>query len=720
MTERNGVDLPSLTWPASRLGEAIEDMVRQARLGTQSPITDAAPPPDLSRADEESIGQWIEAFAGQFGVEVEPTQSTYGEVEQLVRAAGPAILCLPGRDGAGERRFLALLGRGRWWIALLGPDLSIHRVRCAVVRAALCQEYEAPHLGTIDQLLVSAGVPEQNQARVRRVILAEQLAAMPIRGCWLLRVSPGAGLWAQARQARLRSALLMLIGGYSVAQCLMVLAWSIVGWSTLTGHSDGGTFLGWALLLFTAVAFYGLANVAESRLATGAGGLFKQRLLYSALQLEPEAIRHQGAGQFLGRVMESEEIELLAKAEGFVIIWALLQLGLAAVIMALGAGGWPHALLLLLWLAVAVEIGWRYLQHGYAWADTHLEMTNALVERMVGHRTRLAQESPEHWHDDEDMLLSRYQERLAKLHRSESHFLALLPRGWMVLGLAGLAWPLVSAQNTPTGIAISLAGMLLALQAWSRLATAAQSSIRAALAWKQMAPLWHLNTGRDASSSHAMMRSPTPQASAEDGPPVITGRELSFRYHDHGRFVLQACSMHIRQGERLLLEGPSGGGKSTLAALLAGLRSPESGLLLWRGYDRQTVGAQEWRRRVVAVPQFHENHVFTGTFAFNLLMGRRWPPRQEDLKAAEAVCRDLGLGDLLDHMPAGLQQMIGESGWQLSHGERSRLYMARALLQQADLLILDESFGALDPENLQRALRCVLRRAPTLLVIAHP
>jgi ATP-binding cassette subfamily B protein len=106
--------------------------------------------------------------------------------------------------------------------------------------------------------------------------------------------------------------------------------------------------------------------------------------------------------------------------------------------------------------------------------------------------------------------------------------------------------------------------------------------------------------------------------------------------------------------------------------------------------------------------------------AFNLLMGRRWPPLPEDLEVAETVCRELGLGDLLDRMPAGLQQMVGECGWQLSHGERSRLYMARALLQQADMLILDESFGALDPENLQRALRCVLRRAPTLLVIAHP
>jgi ATP-binding cassette subfamily B protein len=216
------------------------------------------------------------------------------------------------------------------------------------------------------------------------------------------------------------------------------------------------------------------------------------------------------------------------------------------------------------------------------------------------------------------------------------------------------------------------------------------------------------------------MASPALQVAPENGQFVVTARDLNFRYHDHGRSILQACTLHIRHGDRLLLDGPSGEGKSTLAALLAGLRQPDSGLLLLWGYDRQTVGIQEWRRRVVVVPQFHENHVCTGTLAFNLLMGRRWPPLREDLEAAEAVCRELGLGDLLDRMPAGLQQMVGECGWQLSHGERSRLYMARALLQQPDVLILDESFGALDPENLRRALRCVLRHAPTLLVIAHP
>jgi ABC-type Mn2+/Zn2+ transport system ATPase subunit len=100
---------------------------------------------------------------------------------------------------------------------------------------------------------------------------------------------------------------------------------------------------------------------------------------------------------------------------------------------------------------------------------------------------------------------------------------------------------------------------------------------------------------------------------------------------------------------------------------------------------------------VAAAPQFHENHVFTGTFAFNLLMGRRWPAQPEDLQQAEALCRELGLGDLLDRMPA-----------------------ARALLQDTDLVVLDESLAALDPETFAQSLRCVLNRASTLLVIAHP
>jgi ATP-binding cassette subfamily B protein len=150
------------------------------------------------------------------------------------------------------------------------------------------------------------------------------------------------------------------------------------------------------------------------------------------------------------------------------------------------------------------------------------------------------------------------------------------------------------------------------------------------------------------------------------------------------------------------------------------MRKPDSGLVLINGLDGYTVGSRRWRQQVAASPQFHNNHILTETLGFNLLMGRSWPPTRSDVEEAQAICHELGLDGLLQRMPSGLMQMVGEGGWQLSHGERSRIYIARSLLQNSELVILDESFAALDPETVTAALRCTVKRAKTLLVIAHP
>jgi ATP-binding cassette subfamily B protein len=122
---------------------------------------------------------------------------------------------------------------------------------------------------------------------------------------------------------------------------------------------------------------------------------------------------------------------------------------------------------------------------------------------------------------------------------------------------------------------------------------------------------------------------------------------------------------------------------------------------------------------VAAAPQFHENHVLGGSLAFNLLMGRRWPATLADYDEADWVCRRLGLGLLLDRMPAGLRQQVGESGWQLSHGERSRLFIARAVLQGAPVVVLDESLGALDPEAHLETLVALDELVDALVLVAH-
>jgi ATP-binding cassette, subfamily B, bacterial len=710
-------DLTPLAWPAARLGEALAALARTAGLAPRA-MELLSPPVGLPGHGDEALGGWLQAAASRLGLEAEPAEITYGEVEGRLRRLGPALLRLPGD---GEPSVLACFGAGHRTVALLGPDLTVHRLRPAAVCAALCRDLEAPVAAEVDRLLVEAGVPKRRQARARAALLHERLGPRPIGGCWLLRLSPGASLWHQARQAHLPSHFLALVGAHAGQYLFWLLAWWMIGQAALQGRFDSGWLLAWALLLVTLVPFRMLAAWWQGRLAIGAGVLLKQRLLYGALRLAPEEMRHQGAGQFLGRVLEAEAVEALALSGGFLGLVATLEILIAAAVLYLGAGGGAHVLLLLAWVGLALLLGWQYYTQRRHWTAGRLTLTHELVERLVGHRTRLAQETRERWHDGEDQALARYLERSAAMDRTTAWLIAVVPRGWLCLGLLGLAPAFVAGHGSPAALAVGLGGMFLAYRAFHKLAAGVGHLTGVAIAWQQVAPLFRAAARPEVGGAPAFALTPRSDAARSNGAPtVLEAHELVFRYRDRGAPVLQGCNLQIRDGDRLLLEGPSGGGKSTLASLLSGLRMPESGLLLLRGLDRQTLGAEGWRRRVVAAPQFHENHVLTAPFAFNLLMGRRWPPQPGDVEAAEGVCRELGLDDLLSRMPAELLQLVGETGWQLSHGERSRVYMARVLLQEADLVILDESFAALDPETLRRCLRCALDRARTLLVIAHP
>ena len=336
---------------------------------------------------------------------------------------------------------------------------------------------------------------------------------------------------------------------------------------------------------------------------------------------------------------------------------------------------------------------------------------------MFGHRTRLAQQSPERWHTGEDEALAHYVGSSTRLDRLGNLLQLLVPRGWFVVALLGLAPRFVQGDGSAPLLAVAVGGIVLAFQALRNLGSALEQLTAAAVARERVRLFWEAAVLREP-IGRPRFTIPGPGAGAEQA--LLTARGLVYRYGARGEPILQGADVQIAAGDRVLLEGASGGGKSTLAAVLAGARAPESGLLLLGGLDPATLGANGWRRRVVLAPQFHENHVLMGTFAFNALMGREWPPSPGDLREAERVCRALGLGPLLDRMPAGLAQVVGETGWRLSHGEKSRLFLARALLQRADLLILDESFAALDPETLQQSLTFVLEQAMAVVVIAHP
>jgi len=704
-------DLLALSWSAAQLGEAIEALARKSGLAPQRQQIPEAPAA-ISR-DEPALEEWIHAAAHWFGLEAEPVTVSYDTLEQTLRDGGPALMLLPGN---GEAQFLALL-RSNKAVSVLAPDLAIATIGPEEIRAALVEPVEAPLIPEILPVIEAAGIPKPRQQRARTAIMRERLRNQSVAACWLLRMAPGASFWRQLCQARIPLRMLGLVAAYALEYVLWILSWWLIGLAALEGRFDRGWLLAWALLLLTIVPFRLLGSWLQGVVSIGAATLLKRRLLYGALRLAPEEIRHQGAGQFLGQVLESEAVESMALSGGFLALIAAIELGAALFVLGWGTGGTVLRLLLLGWILLVTFAAYRYYLRRQVWTADRLQMTHDLIERMVGHRTRMAQESEEHWHDGEDEALERYLEVSKDVDRWALRLMALMSRGWLMLGLIGLTPLFVSSRNSPVKLAIALGGILLGYRAFRRLSTGLWNLVDAAISWKQVAPLFHAAARRQAEGLPLFR--PT-QAEQEHGHKLVEAHELIFRYQDRGEPVLRKCSLSIGVGDRILLQGASGGGKSTLASLLVGMRTPQSGLLLLEGLDWQTLGMDGWRRRIVSAPQFHENHVLTETFAFNLLMGRRWPPCEGDMKDAKEICCELGLGELIERMPAGLLQMVGETGWQLSHGERSRLYIARGLLQRARIIILDESFAALDPETLRRCLDCVLKRAPTLLLIAHP
>ena len=680
----------ALLWPASSPIDLLSALAEESGLAASN------------RKSETSVPD-LEFAARLLNLEAQPLEISYSSFERLLPKMGPLILRVKDNDGEG---LLAILPGP----IALAPDGRKIQVDFSAIRSLLCTGLEEGTARQVDDVLERAQVPVSKYSRVREVILREQFRSAPVRGIWLLRLPPSAAFWLQLRQARILQKLALLGTAHAAQYVLWILTWWVVGSNVLNGRSESWIIL-WAALLLALVPFRVLITWLQGLIAIAAGAKLKQRLLFGALRMQPDSLRHQGAGQLLGRVIESEAVEALALSGGFLGSLAIVELLIAIFVLGTGAGGPLHPVLLILWLAMAAFLARRYFVRNRTWTDVRLAMTHDLVESMVGHRTRLAQLPADQWHAGEDQALEQYLRASRVMDHSSAALLAIVPRGWLVLGLLGLAPAFVNGIASTSAMAIAVGGMLLAYRALKRLVEGVWQLTGAAVAWERVSVLYHSAARPDLTGSPRL----TPSA----GSPIVEGRELVYRYHARRDPVLHGCNLRISEGDRVVLEGPSGGGKSTLVSLITGLRVPESGQLLVDGFDLDSLGSTRWRERIAAAPQFHENHVLADTFAFNLFMGKRRPPGPADFEQAEAICRELGLDDLLARMPAGMLQMVGETGWQLSHGERSRLYIARALLQEAEVVVLDESFAALDPENLKRVMECVVRRARSLLVIAH-
>ena len=313
-----------------------------------------------------------------------------------------------------------------------------------------------------------------------------------------------------------------------------------------------------------------VAAWSQGVFAIGAGGLLKLRLLYGALRLEPDETRHQGSGP-ASCARHRIGIDRIVDARG-----RLLRVG--------------H------WRGTAARrrdlrrrltdrrtsscfssrcssprsSGTVYFKRLQQWTDARLHMTQDLVERMVGHRTRLAQEPASRWHEGEDELLERY---------------SCSRRGW-----TGSAWrsgrsalldddrdararAIVRHRPNLSGmLAVGLGAILLAFGALARLTTTFAYVAGAPLDGSRSSRCSRPRGGRRPLGC-ADLAAPF-RAGAAMHSPLVMAKDLAFRFRDRAEPALRDCSFRISYGDRLHLSGPSGSGKSTLVSLLTGLRTP--------------------------------------------------------------------------------------------------------------------------------------------------
>jgi ATP-binding cassette subfamily B protein len=208
-----------------------------------------------------------------------------------------------------------------------------------------------------------------------------------------------------------------------------------------------------------------------------------------------------------------------------------------------------------------------------------------------------------------------------------------------------------------------------------------------------------------------------PGQSAIDRPllPTIAFEDVWFAYPGGRGAAHDGLSFTVAAGEKIGIVGPSGSGKSSVARLLLRLFDPQRGTVKIGGHDIKSLDPEALRRMIAVVHQ--DTYLFYGTVEENLRLGKPNATRDE----IEAAARDANAHEFISLLPQGYDTMIGERGVLLSGGQRQRLAIARALLRDAQILILDEALSSVDAENeavIQQAIDR-LSAGRTTLILAH-
>ncbi|MCZ7434272.1 ABC transporter ATP-binding protein/permease [Streptomyces sp. WMMC1477] len=311
---------------------------------------------------------------------------------------------------------------------------------------------------------------------------------------------------------------------------------------------------------------------------------------------------------------------------------------------------------------------------------------------------------------------ARLERRSAALHRStvahlrvslvDTALTDLAVQGGTVAAALLACWSAATGQTTATGTYLLL---LLTGECFRPV--------------RDLAREWHAGyLGASAAEGLAALRTAEPEVAdagtsrpAWPRPPAVRFEDVRFRYPGAARPALDGVTFTAEAGRTTAVVGPSGAGKTTLLALLLRQREPGCGRVLVDGQDVAGLALDALRRGIAVVSQ--DTYLFHATVAENLRLAA---PEADDA-ALHAAARAAGVYDELAALPQGYATLVGERGEGLSGGQRQRLALARALLADAPVLVLDEATSAVDEHREAHVVRELLdaARGRTCLVVAH-